>query len=176
MELMNVKEMKLTPKRQEICSRLNLETAEDILRYYPYRYEKYTKCSYDDFKIGETVVFDCELLKSPSVFRYQGNKSVTKFRVLYEGNELLITIYNRPWVSNLKIGNKITIIGKYEGNNNILASNYYLKDVDEIIGIKSFYSLKEGISNNDITKIVDIALNKTLNSLIDEINILVFML
>ena len=168
MELMNVKEMKLTPKRQEICSRLNLETAEDILRYYPYRYEKYTKCSYDDFKIGETVVFDCELLKSPSVFRYQGNKSVTKFRVLYEGNELLITIYNRPWVSNLKIGNKITIIGKYEGNNNILASNYYLKDVDEIIGIKSFYSLKEGISNNDITKIVDIALNKTLNSLIDE--------
>ena len=109
---MNLNEMKLTPKRQEICTRLGLNTDEDILRYYPYRYENYLKTHYKDFKIGETVIFDCELLKSPTVFRYQGNRSVTRFRVLYEENEILVTIYNRPWVSNLKIGNKLTIIGK----------------------------------------------------------------
>lgn len=166
---MNINELKLTPRRMEICQRLNLNTVEDILRYYPYRYEKISKVHYSEFKIGENVVIDCELLKSPSVFRYQGNKSVTKFRVLYEENELLITIYNRPWISNLKIGNKLTIIGKYEGNNNITASYYYLKDIKDILGIKSFYSLKEGISNTDISKIINLALQKTLNNLNDDI-------
>lgn len=166
---MNLNEMKLTPKRQEICTRLGLNTDEDILRYYPYRYENYLKTHYKDFKIGETVIFDCELLKSPTVFRYQGNRSVTRFRVLYEENEILVTIYNRPWVSNLKIGNKLTIIGKYEGNNSLTASNYYLKDIEELLGIKPFYSLKEGISNNDISKIVELTLKKSLDSITDDI-------
>ena len=166
---MNLNEMKLTPKRQEICTRLGLNTDEDILRYYPYRYENYLKTHYKDFKIGETVIFDCELLKSPTVFRYQGNRSVTRFRVLYEENEILVTIYNRPWVSNLKIGNKLTIIGKYEGNNSLTASNYYLKDIEELLGIKPCYSLKEGISNNDISKIVELTLKKSLDSITDDI-------
>lgn len=166
---MNINKMKLTPKRQEICTRLGLNTDEDILRYYPYRYENYLKTHYKDFKIGETVIFDCELLKSPTVFRYQGNRSVTRFRVLYEENEILVTIYNRPWVSNLKIGNKLTIIGKYEGNNSLTASNYYLKDIEELLGIKPFYSLKEGISNNDISKIVELTLKKSLDSITDDI-------
>ncbi|MGN1405330.1 MAG: ATP-dependent DNA helicase RecG [Erysipelotrichaceae bacterium] len=166
---MNLNELKLTDRRKEICQRLNLNDSHDILHYYPYRYENYQIIPYKNFKEGMNVFFEGELLSSPYVYRYGSKRSVTRFKVLYEEEELFITIYNRPWVNNLRTGSKIIIHGKYEGKNNVTAMNYYLKNIDEVMGIKAFYSLKEGISNNDIEKIVSIVLNKARDEESDDI-------
>ena len=45
----------------------------------------------------------------------------------------------------LQVNEKITIIGTYEGNNRILASHINMQPLKEQIGIKPYYSLKEGI-------------------------------
>ncbi len=166
---MNLNELKLTDRRKEICRRLNLNDSHDILHYYPYRYENYQLTPYKSFREGMNVFFEAELLTSPYVYRYGNKRSVTKFKVLFEEEEIFVTIYNRPWVNNLRIGSKIIIHGKYEGKNNVTAINYYLKSLDEVRGIKAFYSLKEGISNNDIEKIVSIVLEKTVSDESDDI-------
>ena len=166
---MNLNELKLTDRRKEICRRLNLNDSHDILHYYPYRYENYQLTPYKSFREGMNVFFEAELLTSPYVYRYGNKRSVTKFKVLFEEEEIFVTIYNRPWVNNLRIGSKIIIHGKYEGKNNVTAINYYLKSLDEVRGIKAFYSLKEGISNNDIEKIVSIVLEKTVSEESDDI-------
>ncbi|MGM9959619.1 MAG: ATP-dependent DNA helicase RecG [Erysipelotrichaceae bacterium] len=166
---MNLNELKLTDRRKEICRRLDLNDSHDILHYYPYRYENYQLTPYKSFREGMNVFFEAELLTSPYVYRYGNKRSVTKFKVLFEEEEIFVTIYNRPWVNNLRIGSKIIIHGKYEGKNNVTAINYYLKSLDEVRGIKAFYSLKEGISNNDIEKIVSIVLEKTVSDESDDI-------
>ena len=166
---MELCELKLTPKRKEIAKRLGFTSSKDVLSYYPYKYEELVITHYDDFKIGEQVFFEGELLSSPSIFRYGGKKTMTKFRVLYEEEELSITIFNRPWARNLRLNSTITIIGKYDGNNKITASNYYEKEAKEIEGIVPYYSVKEGISQNDIKKLLEFTFNKVENELIDEI-------
>ena len=163
---MNIDALKLTDKRKTICEKLGFKTTEDILSYYPYKYDEYQLVHYKDFKYGETVTFECELISSPSTFRY-GKRSTTKFKVLYEDEELLITIFNRPWARTMSINDTLTIIGKYEGNNKVTALNYYTKDSSEVIGIIPTYSLKEDIKQNEIKSLIKIAYEKSNDELID---------
>lgn len=162
---MNLDELKLTDKRKEICKRLDLKDSDDIIRYYPFKYEQYTQTHYNDFKEGERVVFEGELISAPSTFRFKGKLSRTNFRVLYEEEEITVTIFNRPWIKSND--GKLTIIGKYEGNNKVTASNIYSKDINSILGIMPIYSLKEGIKQNEIKKLIEYTLNKV--EIVDDI-------
>ena len=166
---MEINQLKLTEKRKEICKKLDLNNSDDILRYYPFKYENYTLTHYDDFKVGERVVFEGELLSYPSTFRFRRNMSRTSFRVLYEEEEISVTIFNRPWIKGVGVNNKIVVIGKYDGNNKVTASNYYTKDINEVIGITPVYSLKDGINQNEIKKLIDYTFNKCDEEIIDEL-------
>jgi len=163
---MDLQQLKLTEKRKFICEKLNLNDSNDILSYYPFRYDKYEKTPYEFFKEGETVVFEAELISYPSTFRY-GKRSTTRFKVLCEDEELLVTIFNRPWAKNLNLNEKMTIFGRYDGNNKVTATNYFTKDVDEVTGIIPTYSTKDGISQNEIKKLISLVYEKTKDELID---------
>ena len=117
---MNLDELKLTEKRKQICERLCFENSDDILSYYPFKYEMFSEVHYEDFKEGTNVCFKGELISSPSTFR-KGRLATTRFKVLYEEEVILVTIFNRPWVNNVGSNEEITIIGKYMGNNNTIA-------------------------------------------------------
>ena len=164
MFLMELKDLKLTKHRMEICERLGLENSEDILNYYPFRYEEFNCVPYEEFNEGERVVLVGELISYPSTFRH-GKLSTTRFKVLYDDEEIAVTIFNRPWIRNLGINDKITVVGKYNGKNSVTASNYYTKDVSN--EIMPMYPSKEGISQNDIKKLIQYTYQKCGNELAD---------
>ena len=161
---MDLSELKLTPRRKEICERLELKNSDDILSYYPFRYELNEKTPYADFRAGCQVCFVGELVSYPSTFR-KGRFSSTKFKILYDDEILSVTIFNRPWIKNLKMNEIVTIIGRYDGNNKVTASNYYLKDISGTI--IPIYPLKEGISQNDIRKIIAYTYEKCESQITD---------
>lgn len=163
---MNLNDLKLTPKRKQICERLDLNDSSDILTYYPFRYEEYEKVAYKDFKVGSQVCFVGQLVSYPSTFR-KGRLSTTRFKVLYDNEIISVTIFNRPWIKNVKEDETITIIGKYDGNNKVTASNYYTKDISG--SIIPYYPLKEGINQNDIKKLIQFTYAKCENEIVDEI-------
>ena len=165
---MNISELKLTDKRKSICNRLGFESVEDILSYYPFKYDELYRKHFYEFKDGENIFFEAELISSPSTYRYAFKRSVTRFKVLYEGEEIQVSIFNRPWLKFLK-QNTITIYGKYEGNNKVTAYNYYEKNIDDIEGIIPTYSLKEGINQNEIKKLIEIAYKALEDKLVDEV-------
>lgn len=165
---MEIKDLKLTAKRQEICRKLDLNNSEDIISYYPYKYENYVEVPFSNFKEGDMVFFEGELVSSPSTFRYRGNRSITRFKVVYDEEEINVSIFNRPWAKGMLLNSKITIYGKYDGFNKVTAMNYWQKPIVEIEGIQPIYSLKEGISQNEIKKLVEFTLNKCEDELIDE--------
>ncbi len=156
---MELSQLKLTDKRIEICKRLDLKDSDEILHYYPFKYEQNILTHYSDFKEGERVVFQGELISYPSTFRFKGKLSKTSFKVLYEEEEINVTIFNRPWIKTDNNHN-ITIIGKYEGRNKVTAVNFYTKDINDILGINPIYSLKEGIKQSEIRKLIEYTFNK----------------
>jgi len=163
---MNFKELKLTEKRIEVANRLGLNDSNDILSYYPYRYEEYVLSSFKDWIIGSTVTFECELITYPTTFRY-GKRSSTRFKVLFEDNELNITIFNRPWINGLKVNEKLILIGKYDGNNKVTALNYYTSGLDKVLGIIPIYSLKDGINQSYLRKLIEYTYDRCKDEIID---------
>ena len=150
---MDINELKLTAKRKLICEKLGFKNSYDILNYYPFKYENYVITPYDCFKEGNQVVFEAEVISNPTIFR-KGRIIISRFRVLCEEHELLITIFNRPWIRNLQVNQIVTIIGKYDGYDKVTALNYFEKGANDCIGIIPTYSLKEGISQNEIKKLI----------------------
>ena len=166
---MELEDLKLTEKRKLICQKLDLHNSDDILRYYPFKYEKYVMTHYDDFKEGDRVFFEGELIIFPSTFRFRKNLSKTTFKVLYEEEEIVVTIFNRPWIRGIKTDDKIVIVGKYDGHNKVTASNYFTKDIKTLLGIQPIYSLKEGIKQNEIVKLIEYTFNKCEDNIFDDI-------
>ena len=165
---MELAKLKLTAKRKTICDKLGLKDSDDILSYYPFRYENYQVTPICDFIEGGNVFFEAELLTYPSTFRY-GRKSRTSFKVLYEDEELSVSIFNRPWLKGLDIGDKIVIAGKYDGNHKITANQYYLKSIEEIKGIIPVYPSIVGIGQHEIRKLIESVYGQLTASLEDDL-------
>ena len=92
--------LKLSKSRKEACARLNLETVEDVLRYYPFRYEVMEHTSFSAWKPKDRVTFEAKVVTSARIFR-KGKLSTASFEVMYEDEVCKVTIFNRPWVTNL---------------------------------------------------------------------------
>lgn len=163
-----LKELKISPKKIELFNKINIFNSEDLLNYYPYRYESLEYKKYEDWKINENIIIEATLVSYPKTARFSAKKSVSHFSVENNDDIFDITIFNRPWINNIKVGTKLVITGKYNGSNKITATNYYTKDINELLGIKPIYALKENLTNNDFIKAIDKALNSDIDNFISE--------
>lgn len=157
---MDIKELKITDKKIKILESMEIHSAEDLLMHYPFRYEEHKTKIFDEWIKDEKVCFEATILTPARVTRFGMKRSATRFKVLYDMIELDVTLFNRPWVSAFKVGNTISIFGKYEGNYKVTCMNYNSAPIQEQLGIIPIYSLKEGITQKDIRKYMHMALNE----------------
>lgn len=147
------KEMKISPKKCEMLERLGLKDSEDVLGYYPFRYEQLEVIPYEKWQIKDRVVFEARMISSVKNVRF-GSRVMSRFDVENEENIFHITIFNRPWTNQFKLGQIVTIIGKYEGADKVTALQMNGKPLKEQLGITPVYSLKEGITQKDIQTVI----------------------
>ena len=152
----------------EACQRLNLETVEDVLRTYPLRYEVMERTSFSTWKEKDKVSFEAKVATAPRVF-HKGKFSSANFQVVFEDEIIRITIFNRPWVTNLHVEDIITITGIYQGNHKVTATTYDTKRFDEHPSITPVYSLKEGIQQRTMRAIVQRVFETVENEIHDDI-------
>lgn len=152
----------------EACQRLNLETVEDVLRTYPFRYEVMERTSFSTWKEKDKVSFEAKVATAPRVF-HKGKFSSANFQVVFEDEIIRITIFNRPWVTNLHVEDIITITGIYQGNHKVTATTYDTKRFDEHPSITPVYSLKEGIQQRTMRAIVQRVFETVENEIHDDI-------
>ena len=152
----------------EACQRLNLETVEDVLRTYPFRYEVMERTSFSTWKEKDKVSFEAKVATAPRVF-HKGKFSSANFQVVFEDEIIRITIFNRPWVTNLHVEDIITITGIYQGNHKVTATTYDTKRFYEHPAITPVYSLKEGIQQRTMRAIVQRVFETVENEIHDDI-------
>lgn len=160
--------LKLSKSRKEACQRLNLETVEDVLRYYPFRYDVMEHTSFENWKVKDKVTFEAKVVTAARVFR-KGRLTTANFQVMYEEQILKVTIFNRPWVTNLNVEDIITITGIYQGNGRVTAVNYDTKRFEEHPAITPVYSLKEGLQQRTMRAIVQQVFEAVENEIQDDI-------
>ena len=162
------KRLKLTSKRLTVLHQLGLYTTDDLLMYYPYRYETITSSAFADWKIKDKVWFEGEVVQLPRSWR-KGRLVTTTFQVRSQEQILIITIFNRPWAKSLNLNQSLTIQGVYQGNSKVTAISYDTKPLAEHAAITPIYSIKAGIRQKTLQTIIYSVLNQLQDEIIDDI-------
>lgn len=163
---LNDRRLKLTPKRIEALASLGIHTAEELLSYYPFRYEVMNSVPYQQWSLREHVVFEGEVVSAPRSFR-RGRLVTTSFEVMAYETVLRITIFNRPWASRLAYGQKITVQGIYMGNAKVTATTYDTKPLAAHPAVTPVYSVREGVQQRMVRACISRVFDECQNEIHD---------
>ena len=144
-------------------NKLNIYDIEDLLTYYPYRYNYYKPQKISEIRDNETAVITGIIENNPKVSFIKRNFNRISFN-LNTGLEIInVVIFNRAFLkNNLVIGKTITVIGKYKkSNNTFTASDLKLKPILKP-EIDPVYHLGTGIKKANFIKIINNTLEKNI--------------
>ena len=139
-------------KTSKILNKLGIFTDDDLINYYPYRYNVY---NFSNELIDNSLLIINVIIESNPIVSYiKKNFNRLSFRARYNERIFNVVIFNRAYLkTNLTIGKNITIIGKYDFKKNIFTASDIKFNI--INGqIEPVYHLTKGITNNIVSKII----------------------
>ncbi|GAP02427.1 ATP-dependent DNA helicase RecG [Fructobacillus pseudoficulneus] len=100
-------------KRQDALRELGIFTIEDLLTYYPFRYEDLGARLPSETLDGEKVTFK-GIVSTPAIVRRYGKRSQTVLGLLIDRENIRVTFFNQPWVAkNIEVGQEVAVYGTY---------------------------------------------------------------
>lgn len=145
----------LGPKTIEYLNKLNLYTIQDIIEYYPYRYNIIKVSNIKDIQDQETCTIKGIVDLEPRVSFINKKFNRMTFRINSDGILLNVTIFNRAFYKNhLTIGRMINVIGKYDKFRNTITASDIKFELIKSTKIEPVYHLVNGIKNNNLTNII----------------------
>lgn len=139
-------------KTSKILNKLGIFTDDDLINYYPYRYNVYNFSN--ELIDNSTLIINVIIESNPIVSYIKKNFNRLSFRARYNEKIFNVVIFNRAYLkTNLTIGKNITIIGKYDFKKNIFTSSDIKFNVTNG-QIEPVYHLTKGITNNTVSKLI----------------------
>ena len=142
-------------------NKLGIYNIDDLVTYYPYRFEIIKRSDMNTIKIGDKIIIDGVIETSPNIYYYNRRKNVMSFRINIESRIIVISIYNRAFLKNkLNIGSTITVRGKYISLNKIVATDISLGALSDESKVEVIYHESSKINSKEINNYI----NETLES------------
>ena len=139
-------------KTSKILNKLGIFTDDDLINYYPYKYNVYNFSN--ELIDNSTLIINVIIESNPIVSYIKKNFNRLSFRARYNEKIFNVVIFNRAYLkTNLTIGKNITIIGKYDFKKNIFTSSDIKFNVTNG-QIEPVYHLTKGITNNLVSKLI----------------------
>jgi len=138
-------------------NKLEIYNVNDLITYYPFRYEVLKKTSLND---EHAVVSG--VIESTITTNYFNRMNRLKFKIQVEGKLINVVIFNRAFLKeHLEIGKTITIIGKFDQDKNqFIASDIKLLDIGNTTNIYPIYHKVKGLTDKNINKYINMALKQ----------------
>ncbi len=161
---MSVKELNgVGPKKAELLKKLNIETVDDLLAYYPRTYQDRTNVArIIELKDGEEALISGRVTRS--VLTGNPYRKPTLHLLVDDGSgvPLEVLFFNGKWLASaFKIGEEYTFFGKAEvrfGKYTMLHPEYSRGDAEGTDAVLPIYPLTEGLRQSDLRKWVKEAL------------------
>ena len=159
MELENIP--KIGNKTLNDLHKLNIFTINDLINFYPYRYNFYNPTNINNNQDNITITINGIIESTPKIVFIKRNLNYLTFRVLSSNKLINVTIFNRAFMkNNLIVGKSICLTGKYNTEKNLFtASNILLKPIMSTI-IEPIYHLKGNLKNKNLNNLIIDILNK----------------
>ena len=161
------------PKKAYNLKRLNIVTIEDLVYFVPREYEDRTNVVLlKEANIGDKNTLEVEITGEPNIIRPRKNMSILKIPIMDSSTAGYLTWFNQEYLKDrFKVGQVYRVNGKINKLGfEIQVMNPVFEDLNEsqktgrIIPI---YDLTEGITNNEMIRIVNFALNNSIKYIED---------
>lgn len=163
---MSLKDIKgIGPKYLELLKKLDIYTVNDLINYYPFRYEVLSRTDISGAEVPDKVILDGKVASMPMVSRLKRGLNKLNFRMEHEEGAVGITIFNRAFMkNNLNPGTNVIVIGRYDKKTNIIsASDIKLGTLGGSTKIEPVYHLTRGLSNKVLHNMINSALTSCDN-------------
>lgn len=161
-------------ERAKDLTLLGIHTLEDLLYYFPYRYEDNRVISIEEASHDERITIEGTVHSEAVTSFFGRKKSRTNFKLYVPPVLITATLFNRPYAKNhFKIGQKIRVSGKWDRHRmQLTVSEYTLikedskyEDTEQSEIIKPVYSLTGSITIKFMQKIIQQALKQFGNQI-----------
>ena len=166
MELINIKG--IGPKTLELLNKVNIYSIDDLVRYYPYRYNIYTPSNILEANIEDTIVVTGTVTSNANVFYIRKGFNRLTFTLETNNINIKVVIFNRDFYKKLiTIGKTISLIGKYDKlKNTFTCADIKFKPIFKT-EVEPVYHMVSGLSKSTLIKSIDVALeNSNINEIV----------
>ena len=94
---MELKALRITERRQQQLQTMGISCVQDLLTYYPFRYEIVAKSASRDWNINDNIVCEGIIVQRARMIRLGRNKTMTRFSILSEDQEEFQAISEEVW-------------------------------------------------------------------------------
>lgn len=166
--------MEILTNSKNILSKLekiNIKTSEELLEYYPYRYEDMTYSDENALQDKQKVKILGKLVSNPKHFSNGKFDIITFFFVTKANGFYNIKIFNRGYMmKSLSLGEDYSIIGVFNlQKKEIIVNSIFKGKLDEERKLKGVYHLPNGLSQNIYYSLLERTFLKFQARIIDEI-------
>ncbi|UOQ47913.1 ATP-dependent DNA helicase RecG [Gracilibacillus caseinilyticus] len=157
MNQLSVEQIKgVGPKLAETLEQINIHTVEDLLYYFPNRYDHYEQKPLHELIHNEKVTIVGEVLQEPMVTFYGRKKSRLTVNIRVDGAVVKGVMFNRPFAKkHFVAGDTISVNGKWDQHRLQITIDQYKKgSMNADNPISPIYSSKGDIKNAQFQKII----------------------
>ena len=121
MELADVKG--LGPKKILLFKKLGINTIEDLITYYPYKYNIIKRSEMKNAKDKDKVTIDGVVENSPTITVSSNRMKRLLFRISTATNIYQVCVFNQEYLCHeLYPGTKVIVIGKFDLKRNTITA------------------------------------------------------
>ena len=143
-------------KALEYLNKLNIYTINDLLTYYPYRYNIIKIIPISEALEDQNVTIRAIVDTEPRVSYIKKNLNRMIFRVNSEGYLINVSIFNRAFYkNNLKLGREIVLLGKYDSKKNVFTASDIKFEIIRDFKIEPVYHLVKGVTSKGLSKLIN---------------------
>ena len=147
-------------KSEMLLNKLGIMTIDDLLTYYPVRYDILKRSDLNTVGEEDKVIIDGKVDSIPLILRFNKGLNKMNFRLAIKDGVVGVSIFNRAFMkSHLTIGASVIVIGKYDKVKNIItASDIRFGTLAKEEKIEPVYHLTSGLTNKNISTYVNLGL------------------
>ena len=161
------------PKALSLLNKIDINTIEDLVTHYPFRYEILERNDLAKVLDGEKITIDGKIESIPILMRFKTGLNKMNFRLVTPCGVVGVSIFNRAFLkSKLIVGTDVIVIGKLDKSKNVITANdIKFGRLTNKVKIEPVYHCTSGLTNKNISTYINMALlmfGKEINDYIPE--------
>jgi len=148
------------PKRVQTLAELGIVTVEDLLGYYPFRYEDIQEKNLLEINDQEKVTLKGVIVSAPVVSRFGYKKSRLQFRMMQDHAVFMVSFFNQPYLKEkIEVGEELAVYGKWDAKRKSMNGMKILggKQTGEYAPI---YHVTKSIRQSTLVDLIKVAFEK----------------